>query len=51
MTFHGSKNCAIDNFVKFGGGDAMHHNCAMPKECNYDSITSYLLAGVHLPYP
>jgi len=51
MTFHRRKNCAINNFVKFGGGDAMHHNRAMPKECIYVSITSCLLAGVHLPYP
>jgi len=50
MTFHGGKNCAINNFVKFGGGDVMHHNWAMPKECVYVSITSYLLVGVHLPY-
>jgi hypothetical protein len=51
MTFHGSKNCAIDHFVKFGGGDAMQHNCAMPKKCIYISITSYLLASVNLAYP
>jgi hypothetical protein len=51
MTFHGSKNCAIDNFAKFGGGDAMHHNCAMLEECIFVSITSYFLVGVHLPYP
>jgi hypothetical protein len=51
MTFHGCKNCVIENFVKFGGGDAMHHNRAMPKECIYVSITSCLLVGAHLPYP
>jgi hypothetical protein len=51
MTFHGSKNCAINNFVKFGGGDATHHNCAMPEESTFVSITFYFLVGAHLPYP
>jgi hypothetical protein len=36
MTSHGHKNCAIDNFVKFGGGDAMHHNHTMLEECVFD---------------
>jgi hypothetical protein len=36
MISHGRKNCAIDNFVKFGSGNAMHHNHAMPKECIFD---------------
>jgi hypothetical protein len=51
MTFDGSKNCVIDNFVKFGVGNAMHHNFAMLEECIYVSITSYFLVGGHLSYP
>jgi hypothetical protein len=50
MTSHGRKNCAINNFVKFGGGDVMHHNRAMLEECSFVSITSCLLVGVHFPY-
>jgi hypothetical protein len=38
MTFHGCKNCVIDNFGKFGGGDVMNHNRAMPEECIFVSI-------------
>jgi hypothetical protein len=51
MIFHRNKNCAIKIFVKFGGGDVMHHDCAMPEECIYVSITSYFLASVDLPCP
>jgi hypothetical protein len=32
MTLHGCKDCVIGNFVKFGGGDAMHHNLTMLEE-------------------
>jgi hypothetical protein len=51
MTTHGHKDCAIDHFVKFGGGDAMHHNCIVPKECISVDITSCVLVNVHLLYP
>jgi hypothetical protein len=50
MIIHGRKDRAIRNFVKFGGGDVMHHNCTMPEKCIYVAITSCVLAGVHLPY-
>jgi hypothetical protein len=46
-----AKIVRFDNFVKFGGGDAMHHNCAMSEECISISITSYFLANAHLPCP
>jgi hypothetical protein len=50
MTSHGCNNCAIGNFVKFRGGDAMHFNHAMLEECISISITSCFLVGAHLPY-
>ncbi len=51
MTFHGNNNSVIDYFIKFGGGDAMHDNCAMPEEYIYVSITPYFLPSVYFPYP
>jgi hypothetical protein len=51
MTTHGHKDCAIGHFVKFGGGDAMHHNRTMLEECIFVAITSCVLVGVHLLYP
>lgn len=50
MIVHECKNCVIANFVKFGGGDAMHHNRTMLEECIYVVITSCILVGAHLPY-
>jgi hypothetical protein len=49
-TTHGCKDYAIGNFVKFGGGNVMHHNCTMLEEYIYVAITFCVLAGVHLPY-
>jgi hypothetical protein len=50
MIVHECKNCVIANFVKFGGGDAMHHNRTMLEECIFVVITSCILVGAHLPY-
>jgi len=50
MTSHGCKDFVIGNFVKFGSGDAMHHNCTVLEECISVVITSCVLVGAHLPY-
>jgi hypothetical protein len=48
-SFVEGKDVAIGNFVKFGGGMALHHNSNMLKEFLYVGITSCLLVGVSLP--
>jgi hypothetical protein len=50
MIIHGCKDCVIGHFVKFGGGDVVHHNRTMHEECISIAITSYVLVGVHLLY-
>lgn len=50
LSFHGRKDCAIGNFVKFGGGATMHLNCAMLGECISIATSSCLLVGAHMPY-
>jgi hypothetical protein len=50
MITHERKDCIIGHFVKFGGGDVVHHNHTMHEECISIAITSCVLVGVHLPY-
>jgi hypothetical protein len=37
---NGGKDCAIGDFVKFGGGVAQHHNLSMLEHCLFIGITS-----------
>jgi len=41
---------AIGNFMKFGGGTIVHHNCSMLEEFLFVCITSCLIKGASLMF-
>jgi len=41
---------AIGNFMKFGGGTIVHHNCSMLEEFLFVCITSRLIKGASLMF-
>jgi len=47
----GGKQCALGDFVKFGGEGVLHHNHSMLEHCFSVGITFCLIRGAHLPIP
>ncbi len=45
----GGKDCALGNFIKFGGEGVILHHHSLIKDCLSVGITSSLVKGAHLP--